>query len=58
MKSAVLYETHTGTDVAGSHGLSVWIPDPLTYNLYSSRYSALSLSQDARWDQFLAAQVQ
>jgi hypothetical protein len=54
LSQAVVYETHTGAQVSGSHGLSIYVPTPVEYvNLYSN----LSINQDyPNWDTWLRAQ--
>lgn len=56
--AAVVYVGYGGSDMSRSHGLSIWVPDPASYRASSYDYRNLKLSQDTRWDEFLAAQTQ
>lgn len=56
LSAAVLYEAHTGTEVAKSHGLSIYVPTPTQY---ASSYESLHFTQDyPNWDALLKAQTQ
>jgi len=47
----VLYEAHTGSGVANSHGLSVYLPDYA--GEYDDDYNDLQFAIDTQWDEFL-----
>lgn len=54
LSSAVIYEAHTGSSVARSHGLSVYVPEP---SEYLSRYETIAFSRDyPNWAKWLKAQ--
>ena len=50
LDSAVIAEGHVGSWLANSHGLSIYWPDPASYD---SVYSTLLLATDTQWDEFL-----
>jgi hypothetical protein len=54
LSAAVIAERHTGSSVASSHGLSIYIPQP---GSYLPRYEELQFARDTRWDEFLSAQT-
>jgi len=54
MTQAIVAEGHTGSSVAQSHGLSIYIPPP---GSYLTRYEELMFAKDTRWDEFLKAQT-
>jgi hypothetical protein len=47
----VLYEAHTGSGVANSHGLSIYLPDNASE--YDNDYDDLQFAIDTQWDEFL-----
>jgi hypothetical protein len=47
----VLFEAHTGSGVANSHGLSIYLPD--NAGEYDSDYNDLQFAIDTQWDEFL-----
>jgi len=47
----VLFEAHTGSEVANSHGLSIYLPD--NADEYDSDYDDLQFANDTQWDEFL-----
>ncbi|MBC7320031.1 hypothetical protein H5T89_05245 [bacterium] len=52
--SAVIAEWHS-SNLAYSHGISVWLPDSSRYNSYYSLYKSLDFATDTYWDEFLGA---
>ncbi|MCX7796947.1 MAG: clostripain-related cysteine peptidase [bacterium] len=53
--SAVVAEWHS-SDLANSHGISVWLPpSAIYYNYYLSVYQALDFALSTQWDEFLGA---
>jgi hypothetical protein len=50
MSAAIIAEGHTGPDVAGSHGLSIYIPEP---GYYLTTYGDLQFAHASHWDGFL-----
>jgi hypothetical protein len=51
VNNLVLFEDHTGSGVANSHGLSIYIPD--NAGEYDDDYDSLQYSIDTQWDEFL-----
>ena len=47
----VLFEAHTGSGVANSHGLSIYLPDSASE--YDDDYDDLQFAIDTQWDEFL-----
>ncbi|HDK26254.1 MAG TPA: hypothetical protein ENG48_04075 [Candidatus Atribacteria bacterium] len=47
----VLFEDHTGSEVASSHGLSIYLPD--NAGEYDNDYDGLQFAIDTQWDEFL-----
>ena len=47
----VLFEAHTGSGVANSHGLSIYLPDNASE--YDNDYNDLQFAVDTQWDEFL-----
>jgi len=47
----VIYEAHTGSGVANSHGLSIYLPDYA--GEYDDDYNDLQFAVDTHWDEFL-----
>jgi hypothetical protein len=47
----VLFEAHTGSAVASSHGLSIYLPDNASE--YDDDYNDLQFAVDTQWDEFL-----
>ena len=47
----VLFEAHTGSGVANSHGLSIYLPD--NAGEYDNDYNDLQFAIDTQWDEFL-----
>jgi len=47
----IIAEAHTGTEVANSHGLSIFLPD--NSGGYDSNYDSLRFAIDTQWDEFL-----
>ena len=47
----VLFEAHTGSGVANSHGLSIYLPDNASE--YDDDYDDLQFAIDTQWDEFL-----
>jgi hypothetical protein len=59
MSSAVLFEAHAGSDMARSHGLSIYVPAPGEYPEYMPRYRNLSFIRDyPNWADFIEGQRQ
>lgn len=52
MSAAVIAEEHTGSSVAQSHGISIYISEPIAY---LPRYTELAFARDTRWDELLEA---
>ena len=50
LDSAVIAEGHVSSYLADSHGLSIYWPDPASYD---SVYSTLLLATDTQWDEFI-----
>jgi hypothetical protein len=53
LETAVIAEAHTGSTVARSHGLSIYVPDASDYSTTRHRYQDLALSRSIRWDEWL-----
>jgi hypothetical protein len=51
INNLILFETHTGSQVADSHGLSVYLPD--NAGGYDNEYNTLQFAADTQWDEFL-----
>lgn len=52
---AVIAEWHS-SDLANSHGISIWLPSSsLYYNYYLSTYQTLDFASSTDWDEFLGA---
>ena len=47
----VFFEAHTGSGVANSHGLSIYLPDNASE--YDNDYNDLQFAADTQWDEFL-----
>ncbi len=47
---------YEGTQHAGTHGLSIYLPDPYNYGRYLQPYGALDLALNTRWPTWLAKQ--
>jgi hypothetical protein len=59
MSSAVLFEAHAGSDMARSHGLSLYVPAPGEYTEYMIRYKNLSFTKDfPNWAEVITGQKQ
>jgi len=52
LADVVIAEAHSGSQVANSHGISIYLPDSGTY---SSKYSCLDFATDTHWDEMLRA---
>lgn len=62
LASATIYSTYSGSAVAGSHGLAVWLPwhgycGEEFYYLLNTLYQPLQFAQDTSWDEFLKVLV-
>jgi len=51
INNIISYESHTGSQVALSHGLSIYLPD--NAGGYDSDYNNLQFAIDTQWDEFL-----
>ena len=49
--SAVIYERHQGSNVAHSHGMSIYLPDP---GFMLSSYNTIEFSLATRWDELVS----
>ena len=54
VNSAVIAEWHS-SDLANSHGISIWLPNSLYYSNYLSYYQSLDFAIYTQWDEFLGA---
>lgn len=52
LNQAVVSEYHS-TGHPGCTGLTIWIPNGVRYDTYSTSYSALALAIDTNWNEFL-----
>jgi len=51
INNLILFETHTGSGVENSHGLSIYLPD--NAGEYDDDYDDLQFAIDTQWDEFL-----
>jgi len=51
INNLINYESHIGSQVVLSHGLSIYLPDNI--GEYDSDYSTLQFATDSQWDEFL-----
>jgi len=51
INNIISYESHTGSQVANSYGLSIYLPD--NAGEYNNEYSTLQFATDTQWDEFL-----
>lgn len=50
--SAVIYQRHHGSNVANSHGVSIYLPDP---GFMLSSYNEIEFSLATRWDELVSS---
>jgi hypothetical protein len=54
INNVVIKEGHSGTSMANSHGISIWLPQNTTqFNNGKTSYSLLDLAHDTEWDEML-----
>lgn len=52
VKDTILYERHLGANMANSHGISIYLPEP---GSMLAQYRGLEFTRDTRWDELLAS---
>lgn len=55
LNQALVAERHSGTSVANSHGLSIYVPPSTDWTSTRSRYRNLAFAQDTHWDEWIDA---
>lgn len=53
LNQALVNEAHTGSDLANSHGLAIFIPSESDWSTLRSRYLQLAFAIDQGWDNWL-----
>ncbi len=55
LTAALVAERHTGDKLAGSHGLSIFIPNSSDWSTLRSKYLTTDFAINGRWDEWLDA---
>lgn len=53
VNNVVTAEGHSGTNLANSHGISIWLPDASQFASGKASYSLLDFAHDTEWDEML-----
>jgi len=53
LNQALVAEAHTGSDLANSHGLAIFIPSEADWSTLRTRYRQLAFAIDRTWDEWI-----